>query len=422
MNLVATAAELLSRRLGLLPDLLGTDVVGRALGVVFAKARPKDPELMAARLLENGSEEWQMLVDEVVVPETWFFRNCESFQFLASYVTEKWRPAHPTRAFQAFCIPCASGEEPYSVAMTLLDAGLEGHRIRIDAADISERLLARARLGLYANTSFREKPQPSRQKYFVSCEEGWRVREEVTRLIRFEKANLLDTSLFRQRAPYDAIFCRNALIYLNQRARHEVVREMSELLLEEGLLFTGPSELTHFYEAGYVPMDYPQSFVCHKKKPMGALTRISSPAAIVTASTARHAATTRGSLAPDANHPREVCPSPLPLSSIEQAERLADRGDVDGAASLCERILEGGVKDPRVYSLLGVINESRGALQSAEEFFRKALYLAPGHYESLLHMSLLCERRGDVENARLYRARAGRALSRQEGTSVLKAS
>ena len=422
MNLVATAAELLSRRLGLSPDLLGTGVIERALGVVFTKARPEDPELMAAQLLEVGSKEWQMLVDEVVVPETWFFRHCESFQFLASYVTEKWRPAHPTRAFQVFCVPCVSGEEPYPVAMTLLDAGLEARRIRIDAADISERLLARARLALYGNTSFREKHNPWREKYFVSCEEGWRVREEITRLVHFEKANLLDLSLFRQRAPYDAIFCRNALIYLDQRARHEVVRGMSELLDEEGLLFTGSSELTHFCEAGYVPMDHPQSFACHKKKPISSVAPISTPTAVLTASATRRAATTRGSRTPNADSTPESHPSPLPPPGIEQAEQLADRGDLDGATAICKRLLESGVKDRKLYSMLGVINESKGALQSAEEFFRKALYLAPDHYESLLHMSLLSERRGDVENARRYRARAGTALSRQEGKSVLKAS
>ena len=301
-------------------------------------------------------------------------------------------------------------------------AGLEARRIRIDAADISERLLARARSALYGNTSFRENPEPSREKYFVSCEEGWRVREEVIRLVRFEKANILDLSLFRQRAPYDAIFCRNALIYLDERARHEAVRGMSELLDEEGLLFTGPSELMHFCEAGYVPMGYPQSFACHKKKPISGLAPTRSPAAVLTASTTRHAATIRGPMAPDANHPREVYPSPLPPPGIEQAEQLADRGDLDGATAICKRLLESGVKDPKLYSMLGVINESKGALQSAEEFFRKALYLAPDHYESLLHMSLLSERRGDVENARLHRARARRALSRQEGKPVLKAS
>lgn len=422
MKLVATVAELLSRRLGLSPNLLGTDTVERALHVVFAKVPREDAELTAARLLQDGSEEWQMMVDEVVVPETWFFRHRESFRFLASYVTEKWRPAHPARAFQVLCIPCASGEEPYSIAMTLLDAELEACRIRIDAADISERLLERARLALYGNASFREKPDPSRQRYFVSCKEGWLVREEVTRLVRLEKANLLALSRFRQRAPYDAIFCRNSLIYLDECPRHEVVSWISELLDEEGLLFTGSSELSHFCEAGYVPINYPQSFACHKKKPICGLRPMRSPAAAVTASAVRCMATIRGPMTKYANRRTECRPPATPPSDIELAEQLADRGDLDGAMAICERMLESGIKDSKVYSLLGVINESKGALQPAEEYFRKALYLAPDNYESLLHMGLLCERSGDVDNARLYRARAGRALLQQEGQPVLKGS
>ena len=128
MNLVATTTELLSRRLGLSPELLGDGVIERALDVVFAIVPPEDRNLRAGRLIENEGEEWQKLVDEIIVPETWFFRHRESFLFLASYVIDKWSRGHPVRSFQALCIPCASGEEPYSVAMTLLDAGLDASR------------------------------------------------------------------------------------------------------------------------------------------------------------------------------------------------------------------------------------------------------------------------------------------------------
>lgn len=136
MNLAATVTRLLSERLGLSADLLGLVVVERALDVVLGKAESEDRVERAAHLLRGQGEEWEMLVDEVTVPETWFFRDKEPFQLLASYVREKWRPANPTEPFQALCIPCASGEEPYSVAMTLLDAGLEADRIRIDAGDV----------------------------------------------------------------------------------------------------------------------------------------------------------------------------------------------------------------------------------------------------------------------------------------------
>ena len=418
MNLAAAAAELLSARLGLSPELLGSSVVARALDMVLGKAGPEDREERVARLLQDEGEEWELLVDEVIVPETWFFRDDGPFQLLASYVTEKWRPANRAKTFQTLCIPCASGEEPYSVAMTLLDAGLEAGRIRIDAADVSERVLARARLGVYRRTSFREKSGRFREEYFVNGEEDRRVRAEVARLVHFEKANLLDLSVFRQRAPYNAIFCRNALIYFDERARRQVVRGIRDLLHEEGLLFTGHSELPHFCEAGYVPVDYPQSFACRQGEPTRETAPGRSPAA--TAAAVHNATRPRRAAPPDAGRPLRAHPAPEPPPGLEQAEQLADRGELETATAICERLLAEGAQDPDVYGLLGVLSESGGKGEAAEDFFRKALYLAPHHYESLLHMGLLCERRGDVEGSRLYRARASRALSRQEGNQVLK--
>ena len=420
MNLVAAATELLSMRLGLSPELLGDGVIERALDVVFAKAVPEDRNLTAARLLEDEGEEWQMLVDEIIVPETWFFRHSESFLFLASYVIDEWCRAHPVRPFLALCVPCASGEEPYSVVMTLLDAGLDASRIRVDAADVSERLLERAKLAVYGKASFREKGNRSREKYFIICEEGWRVREGWARLVRFEKANLLALSLFSQRAPYDAIFCRNALIYLDERARREVVSQLSELLDENGLLFTGSSELTHFCEAGYVPVDFPQSFACRKGKPTRDRAPGSSITGRVAAAVVRRTTPTRPTSIQEVMPPVAVHPAPELPPSLEQAERLADRGELDAAVAVCRRLLEVSTQSPDVYALLGVISESQEKVVSAEEFFRKALYLAPGHYASLVHMSLLCERRGDAEGSRRYRARAGRALIQQDGKEVLK--
>src|SRR5208337_5449134 len=257
MNLAAAVTRLLSERLGLSGELLGFVVVERALDIVIGQAGSADRAERIAHLLRGQGEEWEMLVDEVVVPETWFFRDRKPFQFLASYVTEKWRPANPTGPFKVLCIPCASGEEPYSVAMTLLDAGLEADRIRIDAGDVSERALAQARQAVYGRSSFREKSGRLGGKYFLPCSEGWRVHEAVTALVRFEKANLLDLSLYRQRAPYKAVFCRNALIYFEQPARRTVMASLRDLLDEDGLLFTGHTELMAFLESGYQQADHP---------------------------------------------------------------------------------------------------------------------------------------------------------------------
>jgi chemotaxis protein methyltransferase WspC len=441
MNLAASVTQLLSERLGLSAELLGFVVVQRALDLVIGKPGPEDRAERIAHLLQGKGEAWEMLVDEVVVPETWFFRDRKPFQLLASHVTGKWLPANPTGPFRVLCIPCASGEEPYSVAMTLLDAGLEADQIRIDAGEVSERALARARRAVYGRNSFREKPGPFGERYLLRCPQGRRVSEEVAALVRFEKANLLDLSAYRQRAPYNAVFCRNALIYLEDSARREIIASLRDLLHEDGLLFTGHSELMPFLEAGFKQVDYPQSFACRKVAPVphaagpaGAPTsRGATPPETeglpprressfghcrITAEAAAtiHQARQQHRIAPaHARWPLSVPQAAAPPPGIEEAGQLADRGELGAASAICQRLLAEGTQDPDVYALLGVISESGSRLEAAEDLFRKALFLDPHHYQSLVHMSLLCERHGDINGSRLYRTRAGRALLQQEG-------
>ena len=460
MNLTASVTCLLSERLGLSPDLLGFVVVERALDAVLGGPGLEGRAERIAHLLQGQGEEWETLVDEIIVPETWFFRGREPFQLLASYVTEKWRPAYPTGSFRVLCIPCSSGEEPYSVAMTLLDAGLEPDRIRIDAGDVSERALAQARRAVYGRSSFREKSPHLGEKYFLPCSEGRRVREEVAALVRFEKANLLDLDVYRQRALYHAVFCRNALIYLKELPRRAVIASLRELLHEDGLLFTGHSELMPFLEAGFKQVDYPQSFACRKGGPgvipqPGIATYATpgfSPAraapSLSSGQTSKDGATppeTEGlrsrqesifghcriateaaTATPQARKPRRsasanpphllrVPQAVAPLPGIEEARQLADRGELAAATAICERLVAEGTQDPDVYSLLGMIAESGEKLEAAEDLFRKALFLDPHHYQSLVHMSLLCEQHGDIDGSRLYRARAGRVFAQQEG-------
>jgi chemotaxis protein methyltransferase WspC len=443
MNLTASLTRLLSERLGLSPELLGFVAVERALDVVLGGSGSQPRADRIAHLLQGKGEEWQMLVDEITVPETWFFRDREPFQLLASYIREKWRPTNPTGPFQVICIPCASGEEPYSVAIALLDAGLQANRIRIDAGDVSERALARARRGVYGKSSFREKRDQSAEQYFLRCPEGWRIREEVAALVRFEKANLLDLSLYRQRAPYNAVFCRNALIYLEDRVRREVIASLRDLLHADGLLFTGHSELMPFLAAGFQQVDHPQSFACRKGDhaprtegsagvvppcgsgatppenegllPGGESSFRRSRIATVAAATSPQGKQPRRIAPANARRPLSVDQAAAPPPGIEEAGQLADRGELGAATAICERLLAEGTRDPDVYSLLGVLSESGEKLEAAEDLFRKALFLDPNHYPSLLHMSLLCERHGDIDGSRLYRARASRALSQQEG-------
>jgi chemotaxis protein methyltransferase WspC len=219
---------------------------------------------------------------------------------------------------------------------------------------------------------------------------------------------------------------------------------LADLLAEDGLLFTGHSELMLFLEAGYQRVDYPQSFACRKAGPahVASVPRVARPARTVPpcgsgaappetkglqsifgrsriateAAATIHQARKHQRIAPACANKLLKALQPAPPSvSIEEAGQLADQGQLEAATAICERLLSEGTQDPNVFSLLGIISESEGKLTAAEDLFRKALFLDPHHYQSLLHMSLLCERQGDNNGFHLYRARAGRVLSEQEG-------
>ena len=117
------------------------------------------------RLLDTSSREWAAVLESSLVPETWFFRNMEAFDALAEWVAGTWVPAHPGACLRVLSLPCATGEEPFSIAMCLLEAGLA--RFKVRAGDISENSLAIAREATYRRNSFRTGFDESRfGKYF----------------------------------------------------------------------------------------------------------------------------------------------------------------------------------------------------------------------------------------------------------------
>src|SRR5687767_7461354 len=131
------------------------------------------------------------LIARVVIPETWFFRDEAPFDFLRRHAVA-WTRAHPGRVLRVLSAPCASGEEPYSIAMTLLDAGVTSDRFLIDAVDVSEPLLERARRGIYQETALRRCPDAMRRRYFCAREGGLLLDETVRACVSFTRANLVD--------------------------------------------------------------------------------------------------------------------------------------------------------------------------------------------------------------------------------------
>ena len=217
-----------------------------------------------ASLLDTGSAEWKALLETVLVPETWFFRNLEAFEALAEWVTGTWLPAHPAEPLRVLSLPCATGEEPYGIAICMIEAGLPPERIHLRAGDLSEASLARAGEAAYRRNSFRAGfDEPRFGKYFEDLDHGVRrVTAPIREMVAFEPMNLVDPR--QPLPPSHVIFCRNALIYFGLETQREVVKRLHAALSDDGILFLGPVEPPVALTCGFASAKLPMAFACVK--------------------------------------------------------------------------------------------------------------------------------------------------------------
>src|SRR5262245_59999406 len=197
--------HLLKDIIGLDVESIGASALERAVHARQAACQLTDPRAYL-EVVTSSIDEQQRLVEEVVVPETWFFRDCGAFEALARTVQQEWGRQRPNGVVRILSVPCSSGEEPYSIAMALADAGVAADRYEIDAVDVSLRVLATARRGVYGRNSFRAGDQSFRDRHFAACREGYRVSDDLRRSVTFKQGNLLAPGFLGDSAPYDVIF------------------------------------------------------------------------------------------------------------------------------------------------------------------------------------------------------------------------
>jgi len=339
----------------------------------------------------------QALVEAVIVPETWFFRDPRAFQAVAEYARRSTR-----EKLHYLCVPCSTGEEPYSLAMTLLDSGIPAARIHIDAVDISEQVLGLARAGVYGRNSFRGRDLAFRDRYFQESPAGWALAPEVRALVRFHRANLLDEgALFRSHA-YDAIFCRNLLIYFDEATRRRAIATLERLLAPAGLFCVGPAETGVLASNNFTHTRIPLAFAFTNGKAKPDVVPERAPVK------KRLAPPLPPAPKPRAKPIASPAALPAPTPDLAQAQRLADEGRLDDVAAICQASLKHSGPSAQAYYLLGLVSDAAARPEEAIAYYRKALYLDPQHHEALLHCSLLTARRGDAATALALRERARR--------------
>lgn len=350
--------------------------------------------------LQTSPQELEALIESVVVPETWFFRDKEPFVYLQQYVTTERLKATMPKVLRVLSVPCSTGEEPYSIAMTLFEAGLSAAQFAIDAMDISQQALLKAKQAIYSKRSFRGGDGlETKKRYFQEVTNGYEVRSFVRDTIAFKQANILDPGLLAP-SRYHVIFCRNLLIYLDRNARDRALQALDRALAPAGLLFVGAAETMQISTQNYTAVPHASAF---------AYCKASRPAATASAPVAP-----KTSLA--LNKPFLALPErrqQSATSDLDRAKECANRGQLLEAAQYCEAYVDRHRTDANAYLLLGEIYQGLDRLDRAEQAYQKAIYLNPHSFEALVHLSLLKEQKGDRFGSDLLKRRVQRLVAMQ---------
>jgi chemotaxis protein methyltransferase CheR len=204
----------------------------------------------------DRQNEWDELASVLSNNETYFFRERAQLDVLTgAVVDEGLRSGSKLRVWSS---ACSTGEEPFSLAMALLESRrIAPSQIQIRATDLSPRALAKCSEGFYRELSFRATPPELIQRYFRPFQGGFMITDDIKRMVEFSRINLLEEPAVAAMGPMDAIFCRNVLIYFDKPTQKRVVEAFAKALRPRGFLFLGHAEsimrLTDLYEPIVTP-------------------------------------------------------------------------------------------------------------------------------------------------------------------------
>jgi chemotaxis protein methyltransferase WspC len=405
--------DFLKERIGLDVTSVGPAIIERAV-----RQRSTASKALTAdeywHTLQGSRDEQQALIEAVIVPETWFFRYPESFATLAKLAAKRLTDINNMRALRILSLPCSTGEEPYSIAMALLDAGLQPHQFKVEGMDVSPLSVEKARRALYGKNSFRGQDIAFRDRHFTAEGEGYRLSGRVLEQVRLQVGNLLDPTLLANEPPYDFVFCRNLLIYFDLPTQQQVFEVLKRLTHVDGVLFIGPAEGSLLGRFGMRSIGIPQSFAFSRQsapEPAPLPTFVPTPLPV--------RQPVRSVTPPPVRSRPFATVAPLPVVTkvanpdaatlLANIAALANEGKSAEARAACDSYLRSHEPVAQVFYWLGLLSDVAGRVLEAQGFYRKALYLEPQHPDALMHLAALLQSLGDTAGARRLQDRAARS-------------
>jgi chemotaxis protein methyltransferase CheR len=227
------------------------------------------------RYNRGKDQELSEIMELLTTNETYFFRESFQLKAFAEEIIPEIRAEKEKRGDRSIRIwsaGCSSGEEPYTIAMLLLEMKFPKEwRLEVIGADISQRVLQQARKAVYRKSSFRATDESYIKRFFQEQEDGFRISDQVKELVTFSHLNLFDENRLALLGKMDIVFCRNVIIYFDQNAKKKVVDAFSRILREGGYLLLGHSESLMNISTAFVLKHLRNDMVYQKPRLSGAL-------------------------------------------------------------------------------------------------------------------------------------------------------
>lgn len=471
-----------ARRLGLQLDGSKLDELAQVAAQRLSALGNPPPARWLEQVEAGHGPELDALAERLTVGETYFFRNWNDLRaLLGSVIPERVQARRSERRVRILSAGCASGEEPYTLAMLVRQVPeLARWDVAIRGVDLNPAALARAVSGRYSRWSLRQTPPDLQARFFRQERQEFRLVDEIRSMVRFEQANLVedDPRIFSP-SSWDVVFCRNVTMYFGREVARAVMDRFATALAPGGFLFLGHAEslrglstrfhLRHTHETFYyqvrgeaearppapleplaearpVPEEPAQNAdwlqVIHESSERiaalaGGAGAPSAPAAGSAPAASARGASPAGPAEPSVARALELfgrerfgeALSALGSPALEderdpdvlllRAVLLTAGGAHAEAELVCGRVLELDELSAEAHYLLALCREQAGDLAAAADQDRYAAYLDPTFSMPLLHLGLMAKRRGDLAAARRELARAAVLLPAEEPSRIL---
>lgn len=405
---------LLKESMGLNPDSIGIKTIKRDIDARMNFHGMNDYGRYL-EYLKQEPQEIKNLIEEVIIPETWFLRDKKPFEALASFVKNEWGK---NEQLNILSLPCSTGEEPYSIAITLLQNGLSSSDFSITAIDISLDNIIQAVQGRYTENSFRGTDDIFKDTYFSLSDGYFHLNEDIKNTVTFKNQNLFELDILEHNSHYHVIFCRNLLIYFDRDTQDMAISILGNMLKKNGILFAGHAESTPYMKSWEASKKFANSYAFRKfndadgdnKTPR----KVSRPATNKGLSSTRQTAPANNEnvkpfkLAPAIHTGNVAITTSNVTFDADKALSLANEGRLGDAARLSEEYVSNHGPDVEAFMVLALVRNATGNQEDAMDYLRKVIYLEPDHYDALVHLALLAEQTGKTEEANILKKRAER--------------